>query len=71
MTYQVATLTFVGDEGYPAYNDIDEIEAKSEKQAIFLYEKKHNISYYDSHISPNGRCGAIYDPENDYYRNSR
>lgn len=69
MLYKVATLTLVGDEGYHCYSDIEEIEAVSEKQAIFFYEKKHGISYYESHIKWDGRCGAIYEPEKDYYRN--
>lgn len=68
MKYKVGTIVFVGDEGYTSYNNVEEIEAVSEKQAIYLYEKKHGISYYESHIKPFGRHGAIYDPDNDYYR---
>lgn len=72
MKYKVATLKLVGDEGYYAYSDIEEIEAKSEKQAIFFYEKKHGISYYESHIAFNGRCGAIYNSElDDFQSNER
>lgn len=59
MIYQVATLRLMGDEGYPDYSNIENIEAKSEKQAIFLYEKKHNISYRET-FKPNGRQGVIY-----------
>lgn len=67
MIYKVATLTLVGDEGYHCYADIEDIEAVSEKQAIYFYEKKHGISYYEAYIKQNGRMGAIYDPKNDYF----
>lgn len=68
MKYTVATLTLCGDEGYPCYSNIEDIEAVSEKQAIFFYEKKHGISYYES-MKCNGRQGVIYDPSDggDYY----
>ena len=67
MKYKVATLKLIGDEGYNQYTDIEEIEAVSEKQAVYFYEKKHNISYRER-ISINGRQGAIYDPQNDYFK---
>ena len=67
MKYKVATLTFVGDEGYRSYSNIEEIEAVSEKQAIYFYEKKHNISYMEC-MNANGRQGVIYDPKLDHFR---
>jgi hypothetical protein len=69
MKYQVATLTLVGDEGYPCYDNIEEVEATSENQAIFFYEKRHNITYRESHLGyGRQRQGAIYKPEHDYFR---
>lgn len=67
MIFKCATLQFIGDEGYPQYTNIEAIEAVSEKQAIYLYEKKHRISFKEAFIQ-GGRMGTIYKPESDYFR---
>ena len=67
MNYRVATLRLIGDEGYPQYSNIENVEAVSEKQAIFFYNKKHNISYREI-VSPSGRMGVIYKGQQSYYQ---